>query len=630
MSPSSTSSSELSGRPGADGRVWSEGPAAAGRLARGSALLCVAIFLVATAGFGAWDAWRPVPGPRLKGAERARLAQERRRADWKDGTLTALWTKDADERSNLRHHTLPTYAALLLRGLRETGGRVVVGEQGWLYLPNRITTRSRWSDERIGRFGASLFRVLERGLARRGSRLVVYVIPRKAVVAAEHLPRDYDPRPGVERSFVAELARARVEAVDLAQAFAPFGDEVWYREDTHWSPLGQWLAAQAVCRAAGILAPEEDRRGTIDLETRKRARQYLLGTAGVSMERPWIRRLFPADVVQKLAPVARPTRSAQLPDAPVVGVVGTSFTEGESFLGDVRLLSSRPVDPGGRLGFGWASNLDRYLAAREGGLPPLLLFEFAVYPLLQFLDSQGTVVPAELERMLVELNSVGPHATLVGGGDIERFGLVERRVRGSSVRSLARDLVVTSGDGVLGLRFRLRGAGRKARLQLRVGDVRQELEWRAGDRELVLPWLASEGGGPPARVQVEGAARLELDLVTAFDLGAQQRALLGPSTSAGPWTEVLGRFEPPLDPRSDQALLARMAAPEQTRGHLELELLLEDGTRRPLLPRTVIRSDGFALLALPGDLSSPVRSVRARTRGQGLAVGELGALPSRE
>ena len=615
---------------GSDGRVWSEGPAGAGRLGRLAAVLCVAHFLVATAGVGLWDAWHPVPGPRLKGVERVRREQERRRADWSDGSLAALWTRDADERSNLRHHTLPYYAAALLRVFRETGGRLVVGEGGWLYLPHRITTRSRWSDERIGRFGASLFRVLERGLARQGSRLVVYVIPRKAVATREHLPAAYDPRPGIERSFVSELVRARVDAVDLAEALAPSGDEVWYREDTHWSPVGQWLAAQAVCRAAGILAPEEDRRGTIDLRAWKRARQELLESAGVRLDRPWLARLFPADRVPKLAPLARPTRSARLPDAPVVGVVGTSFTEGESFLAGVELLSTFRVEPGARLGFGWASNLERYLAAREGGPPPLLLLEFAVYPLLQFLDPTGVVVPRELQRMLVDLNGLGPHATLVAGGELERLGLVERRVRARFVRFLAKDLVVTSGDGVLGLRFRLRGAARKGRLRLRVGDVRQEVDWLAGDRELVLPWLASEIAGLQARVEIEGAVELDLDLVTALDLEAMQRAALAPGTSSNLGTEVEGRFDPPLDPRVETAVLVRMTGPAQARGRLELGLLLEDGTARSLLQPTAIRSDGLALLTLPADLPGPVRAVRARTRGLGLAVEELGALPARE
>jgi len=153
------------------------------------------------------------------------------------------------------------YARFALLGAM--GDKAILGRDGWLfYRPGVDFLTQPWDPVGAPAPGGPLRAIidLQRDLALRDVALLIVVAPGKASIYPEQLSRRGGGR-GVEiqrhaRAFMDRLDGAGVPYVNLHEIFgaarAGGGEPLYLARDTHWSPAGVALAAEAV--AARVLA----------------------------------------------------------------------------------------------------------------------------------------------------------------------------------------------------------------------------------------------------------------------------------------------------------------------------------------------------------------------------------------
>lgn len=145
--------------------------------------------------------------------------------------------------------------------LGDGGEKAVVGRDGWLfYKPGFDAMVSRQIRPASTNDPAAAIVAWRDALARRGIQLLVVLAPNKESIYPDYLTRRAAPgqilvSPST-RDLLARLQSAQVECVDLFKVFAqaranpgPVGaPHLYLAQDSHWSPAGVALAAQAVGR----------------------------------------------------------------------------------------------------------------------------------------------------------------------------------------------------------------------------------------------------------------------------------------------------------------------------------------------------------------------------------------------
>ena len=129
---------------------------------------------------------------------------------------------------------------------------VVLGRDGWLYTDEefKLADGARNDLER----NLSLVGWVHRELAKRGIALVVAVVPAKARVYAEHLDRRKPP--ALHRELYTDIEKTlAADGIPSANLLAPLEagksqEPTYLRTDTHWTPFGASLAAEAVAESA--------------------------------------------------------------------------------------------------------------------------------------------------------------------------------------------------------------------------------------------------------------------------------------------------------------------------------------------------------------------------------------------
>ena len=251
--------------------------------------------------------------------------------------LDGQWASRYQERYEEALPLRPLGAAvwdLLRYSLFAEGARgVLVGRDGWLFTAEEFET-GRADGEPLA---AQLDRVgeLARVLAARGVALVVVLVPAKARVYPELLGR-YTLPAALEGRYEAVrrgLAARGVEAPDLLEPLAKARrrQEVFLRTDTHWTPYGARVAAQAVAPA---VTAELQRAGS------PRA-AFTAASGGVREHRgdllnfirlgPWFEGLGPPpDTVTPISAVSGQRAELGLFDEILIPVVlaGTSYSAG--------------------------------------------------------------------------------------------------------------------------------------------------------------------------------------------------------------------------------------------------------------------------------------------------------------
>jgi len=224
--------------------------------------------------------------------------------------------------------------------LADCGEKAVAGRNGWLfYRPEVQYLVERWPAPGgpAADPGDPLAAIVDfrDQLASRGIKLLVVPAPNKASVYPEMLcagagsaGRPVNP---ATRKILSELARAGIEVVDLFEVFARAKAEggsagsapLYLAQDTHWSPDGMRLAAEAV--AERLLERGWIERGKVPYEV-KPVPISRRGDVLAMIRNPWIERLFPAEemVCAQVVSADRREPYRDDPGSPVL-VLGDSF-----------------------------------------------------------------------------------------------------------------------------------------------------------------------------------------------------------------------------------------------------------------------------------------------------------------
>jgi alginate O-acetyltransferase complex protein AlgJ len=170
------------------------------------------------------------------------------RATLLDGQWTDAYERHFEEGLALRRPALAAWALLRYGLFAEGSPGVLVGRDGWLFTAEEF--QIRWDPAAPARVDLDTVREARDELAVRGVKLVIALVPAKARVYSKQLGRYSLPREltGRYQELLARLAGLGIPAPDL---LGPLLEgrrrgEVFLRTDTHWTPLGAQVAAEAL------------------------------------------------------------------------------------------------------------------------------------------------------------------------------------------------------------------------------------------------------------------------------------------------------------------------------------------------------------------------------------------------
>ncbi len=160
----------------------------------------------------------------------------------------------------------PRVQYTVFRLFNDWGHQVIAGRDGWLFYRPGIESLTQRPSQDISRDGDPLSAIVSfrDQLAQRGIHLLVVPMPNKESIYPEQLKHrathDAVIRAQPTRELFAQLRAADVDYVDIFEVFrqAKHGGSsteptrLYLIQDTHWSPAGAQLAAQAV--AADLVA----------------------------------------------------------------------------------------------------------------------------------------------------------------------------------------------------------------------------------------------------------------------------------------------------------------------------------------------------------------------------------------
>jgi hypothetical protein len=497
---------------------------------RSSALAVLFVFAVATLGTLVLDTLSPAPAPRLLLSERTELEAKSARASLWDGSLMRLWEDDLRISSRVGEVVSEPYATFLYDKLGEVSKHVVRGEDGWLFMTERLWPPARSREQLAGLAGAAVS-ALDRRAAQRGLPLIAVPIPRKSVIEREHLPPGLDPRAELDRAVVAACAERGVSTVDLFGVFASSEQPLFYPYDTHWTPTAELLAAGEMVRHAGLSVPDPQRQTAIRyLHGRTPpGRLDILSYMDVQLRADSLKAARNQDIAnyriamrRRAGPEFPPELEVSRGDGRLV-ISGTSFSDSPNFARYLSHFAQRSVLNGALSGAAFGSQL-RELFARSKRLEhaETLFFEFPVHQVFFPEDESGrTLLPEALGALFAE-------TPLTNALPISKYGALELEeefeagvfVRLSArrdvlVSQLARSALFHTGDGAVGLRITGEVSGPGVVLELEQDGSRLRAPWPQGATSLDLPLLAAAPGAGRVRLYARGNgdARLRVESV---------------------------------------------------------------------------------------------------------------------
>lgn len=135
----------------------------------------------------------------------------------------------------------------------DTGSRVRQGCPGWLFIADELTIHPHAAANAEAR--ARKVSELQAALAKRGTQLLVVLVPDKSRIAADQLCGIARSAQLSERAqaWQATLQASGVAVLDLAPQLQPLGSAAFLRTDTHWSEAGADSAARVIAARIGEL-----------------------------------------------------------------------------------------------------------------------------------------------------------------------------------------------------------------------------------------------------------------------------------------------------------------------------------------------------------------------------------------
>ncbi|MCE9613344.1 MAG: hypothetical protein K8T26_03655 [Lentisphaerae bacterium] len=179
------------------------------------------------------------------------------RLAWSAGALRRLprdFEKYYNDAFGGRNFLTFWYNDIKYRWLRESPTtQVLRGREGWLYYgPDELVTYQRtapYAPDHL-RLLAHYFKEVDTWLQQRHTRFVVLVIPNKSTVYPEHMPRNLRRAdlPSRTDQLVDALRREGLTVVDMRPVFAQARATIplYYRLDSHWTPIASHIAYRAV------------------------------------------------------------------------------------------------------------------------------------------------------------------------------------------------------------------------------------------------------------------------------------------------------------------------------------------------------------------------------------------------
>jgi alginate O-acetyltransferase complex protein AlgJ len=164
-------------------------------------------------------------------------------------------------------------AGLGALGLASTTGRdakaavsglAVVGKDGWLFpVWDRVSEADPGQVRQTAQVIGQAIGILKSA----GLDTAIMLIPSKGRTYRQFLPNDLRVAPDTDRRYSAVLNELRRPGAILADLDTPFrakasSVQLFFKSDTHWTPMGAELAAVEVAKAIGPTMPRSSRPGT--------------------------------------------------------------------------------------------------------------------------------------------------------------------------------------------------------------------------------------------------------------------------------------------------------------------------------------------------------------------------------
>lgn len=176
------------------------------------------------------------------------------------GEATARYEKQFNEQLAFKESFISTWGIIDYALFKQGRDGVLTGTEGWFFTSEEFTY---YADEATALAEKLAYIVQVRDeLAAQGIDLVITLVPAKARVYPEYLGRF--PMPDyVQARYDLELAALEevgIKTIDLRPALlkAKSEGQVFFKTDTHWTPLGAKTAAQALAQdleARGFALP---------------------------------------------------------------------------------------------------------------------------------------------------------------------------------------------------------------------------------------------------------------------------------------------------------------------------------------------------------------------------------------
>jgi hypothetical protein len=171
------------------------------------------------------------------------------------------YERDLEDSSQAARWVRPWAQYAQFAWFKDGGDKALLGRGGWLFYKPGVMCLTQRPDTFRASGGAdealAAIVSLRDQLEARGIRLLVVPAPNKESVYPEKLTRRAERSSGVmcqaTRTVLSGLRAAGVEVVDLFELFAKAkgegaGASLYLARDSHWSPLGAGLAADAVAQ----------------------------------------------------------------------------------------------------------------------------------------------------------------------------------------------------------------------------------------------------------------------------------------------------------------------------------------------------------------------------------------------
>jgi hypothetical protein len=446
------------------------------------------LFLVVLLGTGAAELAMPPKALKLVGQERRDAAEsEEQQAFW-DGSLAR--SKEANFRlhGRVRRWLAPYWSAAML-GLRDVpNDDVIVGDEGWLFLRDRVQLPTH-SSAAGGRHLANLMGLVGRSLHSRGTQLICVPIPRKSVTCADKLPTGIDCDPSFDAAVIEALCARGVTTINIAPAWNehPAGD-IYLKHDSHWAWGGRRLLAEELGREV----PELD-QGNAEytlVEGPEHVASDGLRFAGIDRGHP-ANRFFNATADPALALL--PSGSEERIDSRELGsdvlLAGTSFCELFQFRAHLCDVLQTPVEDASELGRMPLLSLERALITRPlEDFPAYVITEFPMHHAANIERGSTPTVRAAL-GMARQLG-FADRAGAVPDELFHREPTGTPALRAPMV-SFPPGSLLSSGDGVLGIQFEFDGT-RDSKWTYSTGGAEIVIGAKKGSRVRALP-VVEEG-----------------------------------------------------------------------------------------------------------------------------------------